>query len=184
MPAFNSRLYGPRLPAQAFVAAMIVMLAGCLPDSSLSDLRRFTREAYQDRSPEVDPLPAMEPYEGFRYGASDEPEPFSAENLRDTEPQQNDLVLEKFQPERRREHLEQFPLDALTMVGAMFQETGSWALIGTPDGGTHRVTLGNHLGQQNGKIIEINEQDVVLREVVRGPAGQWEERKTTITLLQ
>ena len=161
-----------------------LLLSGCLPDESLSDLRSFTRDAYKDKAPEVEALPAMQPYEGFVYAAEDRPEPFSSVNLREKERHASVQEMEAFQPERRREPLERFPLDALTMVGAMFQENGSWALIGTGDGGTHRVTLGNHLGQQSGKIIEITEQEVVLREVVRGPSGQWEERKATLTLLQ
>ena len=166
------------------LAVVTFGLGGCLPDSSLSDLRQFTREAYQDTKPEVEPLPTMEPYEGFVYSADELPEPFAADNLRDKETATEVAEEEIFEPSRRREYLEQFPLDALSMVGAMFQETGSWALVGTPDGGTHRVTLGNHLGQQSGKIIEISEQEVVLREVVRGPSGHWAERKVTLTLLQ
>ena len=36
------------------------LLSGCLPDESLSDLRSFTRDAYKDKVPEVESLPAME----------------------------------------------------------------------------------------------------------------------------
>ena len=174
---------GYRIAAMLTVAAL---LSGCLPDSSLSDLRQFTADAYKNTRPEVEPLPTMEPYVGYLYSADNLPEPFAAINLRDKEPRARSGAFddEIFEPTRRREPLEQFPLDALSMVGALFQETGSWVLIRTPDGGTHRVTLGNHLGQQSGKIIEITEQEVVLREVVRGPTGQWEERKATLTLLQ
>ena len=52
--------------------------------------------------------------------------------------------------------------------------------MSTPDGGTHRITLGNHMGRQSGKIININEREILLREVIKNPAGEWEERKVTL----
>lgn len=174
------------LLARPLLAAVIasVLAAACTPGADLSDLRRFTAEAYSDAKPEVEPIPEIEPYESYLYTGDALPDPFVSINLREAEPMVAGGGDEVFQPERRREPLEQFPLDSLKMFGTMSRDGRDWVLIGTPDGGTHRVTLGNHLGQQNGKIIDISEQEVVLREVVKGPTGDWAERRATLTLVQ
>lgn len=175
-----SRVLRPCLP---LVCAGL--LAACSPGADLSDLRQFTRDAFKDRRPEVESLPQIEPYESYVYTGDSFTDPFLALNLRER-PQRVDGTDtdEVYEPERRREPLEQFPLDALSMYGTLSRDGRAWALIGSPDGGTHRVTLGNHMGQQNGKIIDISEQEVTLREVVKGPSGQWEERTATLTLVQ
>ncbi len=167
------------------LCALVLGIAGCAPRSDLEDLRRFASDAFKDEVPKVEPLPQVEPQESFTYDAQSLTNPFLSLNLRETESlvrSTDDNAV--FQPERRREPLEQFPLDAMSMVGTLFQDGHAWVLIGTPDGGMHRITQGNYLGQQNGKIIDITEQKVLLREVVKGPSGQWEERKATLTLLQ
>ncbi|GJL82403.1 MAG: fimbrial protein [marine bacterium B5-7] len=163
----------------------LVWLAACTPRPELDDLRAFTRDAFKDKPPEVEDIPRLEPYEPYIYTGEALVDPFLSLNLRGNQATtaSNDSG-NVYEPERRREPLEQFPLDALSMYGTLSQDGTIWALIGTPDGGTHRVTLGNHAGQQNGKIIEITEQEVVLREVVKGPTGQWEERRATLTLVQ
>ena len=164
---------------------LAIGVGGCMPSADVSDLRQFTVDAHKDTRPEIEPIPQLEPYESFTYTGEDLVNPFLALNLR-----QNPAIAtggdadDVFEPARRRETLEQFPLDALSMFGTMSREGLEWALVGTPDGGTHTVTLGNHVGQQNGKIIDITEQEVVLREVVKGPTGQWVERRATLTLEQ
>ncbi|KAA3625852.1 MAG: hypothetical protein DWQ08_08835 [Proteobacteria bacterium] len=174
------------LALRAVVAlACTVVLAACSPRADLSDLRQFTRDAFKNKRPEVEPMPQLDPYESYVYTGEALTDPFLALNLRDNEPvTASEDSGEVYQPERRREPLEQFPLDALSMFGTMSREGRDWALIGSPDGGTHTVTVGNHMGQQNGKIVGISEQEVVLREVVKGPSGQWEERRATVTLVQ
>ncbi len=166
------------------VVAAALLLAGCERGADLEDLRQFTRDAFKDTRPEVEPLPQLEPYESYVYAGEAFVDPFLSLNLRKNDPVVSDGAGDVFEPQRRREPLEQFPLDALRMFGTMSREGTEWALIGAPDGGTHTVTRGNHVGQQNGKIIDITEQEIVLREVVKGPAGQWEERRATLNLVQ
>ncbi len=173
------------LRAAVCTAALCALAAGCTPAPELDDLRQFTRDAFKDARPEVEPIPQLEPYESYIYAGEEFVDPFLSLNLRRNDPVAGtDDAGDVFEPQRRREPLEQFPLDSLSMYGTMSREGRNWALIGTPDGGTHTVTLGNHVGRQNGKIIEINEQEVVLREVVKGPTGQWQERRATLTLVQ
>jgi len=81
-----------------------------------------------------------------------------------------------------REELENFELDSLRMVGTLKDDAALWAIIRDTTGTVHRVQVGNYLGQNYGKIIEIFDDHLELREVVKDSSGLWEERRATLTL--
>ena len=70
--------------------------------------------------------------------------------------------------ERNREYLEQFPLDTLKMVGTLRVGGQMYGLVQTKDGKVHRVSVGNHLGEREGKIIENNTLENQSRRASRG----------------
>ena len=80
------------------------------------------------------------------------------------------------------EELEAFPLDSLRMVGTLLHDDQTWGLLRAPDGVIHRVRSGNYLGQNNGKVTEIMEARIELREVVQGQ-GRWWERPASLALV-
>ena len=84
---------------------------------------------------------------------------------------------------RSREPLEDFPLDALKLVGTMSLDWQNWALINAPDGQIYRVVVGSYLGQNTGKIIEINEStgSLEIEERLQGASGRWEVRLIQMT---
>ena len=83
---------------------------------------------------------------------------------------------------RNREYLEQFPLDGLKMVGTLTLNGAMFALVRDGDNVLHRVTVGNYMGQNYGKIISITDSDIKLREMVPDGQGGWSERVTTVKL--
>ncbi len=154
-------------------------LTGCA-EKRMDDLHRFTENAFKGHKPQIEPLPRIQPHEGFVYTASKLTDPFAAGNLRPPKPEGKtaggpDLT-------RRREPLEQYPLDALRMVGTLFREQTSWAVIAAPDGSIHRTKEGNYVGQNYGVIEDISEQEVAVKELVQGPNGNWVERPATLKL--
>jgi type IV pilus assembly protein PilP len=82
---------------------------------------------------------------------------------------------------RRKEPLEAFPLDAMTMVGSLDRSGQKVALVRV-DNLLHQVRAGNYLGQNYGQVIKIDENEVVLREIVQDAAGEWIERNTVLQL--
>tara|TARA_Y100000739_G_scaffold161655_1_gene139884 strand:- start:58 stop:363 length:306 start_codon:yes stop_codon:yes gene_type:complete len=90
--------------------------------------------------------------------------------------------LDPLEPDANRvpDFLEKFPLDALQMLGTMQLEDSTWALISAPDGEIHRVMVGAYVGQNNGKIIAIDQSKGVLEieERYRGISGRWEIRSS------
>ena len=89
-------------------------------------------------------------------------------------------------PNRVREELEKYALASLRMVGTV--STGNsgelWALISAPDGVVPRVRKGNYLGNNHGKITNISEQRIDLKEIVPDGPGRWQERESFLSLTQ
>jgi len=85
---------------------------------------------------------------------------------------------------RRKEALEQFPLDALRMQGTLVQDGENWALLKAPDGSVHRVQVDNYVGQNYGRIKSITEESVNVVELISNGANGWQERDASLALDQ
>jgi type IV pilus assembly protein PilP len=86
--------------------------------------------------------------------------------------------------ERTKEYLEQFTLDSLQMVGLLERDGQNWTLIRDPEGGIHRVQVGNYLGRDHGRIVDMDETFVAVVEIVPdGTEDGWVERPRTIELM-
>jgi len=157
-----------------------LLLAACEQD--MSDLDNYIEEVKARPGGEIDPIPQIETYEGFSYGVMGERSPFEPDSrLRpDTGRADGDGPSPDF--DRRQEYLEQYPLDSLRMQGTLEMTGTLFAIIQDPDGTVHRVTLGNHLGQNHGEIVSISENRVTLRELVPDGGGGWNERESRLSL--
>ena len=98
------------------------------------------------RAGALDPLPQIKPYEPFAYNAFDLPDPFKPRKIEPTK------GGSKLAPDlaRRREPLEAFPLESLTMVGTLEKNKAMYALVRTPEKDVYQVRAGNYLGQNFG----------------------------------
>lgn len=165
------------------LGALVILLQAC-SQGSHSDLRQFVEDAYKDQKPEIEPLPIIEPYKGFDYTAEEENDPFALGNIINARDDSGNLIAPQVDSNRRREHLEKFPLDALAMVGTMSQDGVPWVIVKTTTGTAHLATIGNYMGENEGKIREIlpDEQRVVLVENVLDPAGRLISRDVEITI--
>ena len=176
-----------RIPGVCIVA----LLAGCV-SSDMSDLDAWTDEVLARPGGRIEPLPEIKPYEAYTYksAAEGKVDPFElfyqqrqtkAEAVADTGLSKE---LEMEIKVRNREELEQFELDSLKMVGTMDDAEQLWGIIMDPDGIVHRVTVGNYAGRNIGKIVNIFEDRIELREIVRNSQGRWEERQAAIALVE
>ncbi len=161
--------------------SLITILGGCAPQGGIRDLQHFTESALKNPTPLVEPLPVIKPHETFVYTASELTDPFSADNLQRPRPE---TAAKDPNANRRKEPLEQFPLDSLFMVGTMFRQDTQWVIVRAPDGTIHSAKPGNYLGQNNGMIEGISEEQVAIKELVPGPSGDWEERLVNVNVVQ
>ena len=167
--------------------AVGVFLYGC-QDTSMSDLRKFVDDAFKDEKPDIPPLPPVIPFKPFAYAAAEDNDPFSLANIG------NDgagggagagiEIGDRPDQDRRKEELENYPLDALRMVGTLSKKGKPWVIIKTTQGSVLLATVGNYIGENYGKIkrVSIEEQVVALTETVLDPSGRWVNRDVEITV--
>ena len=158
---------------------LVVGLAGCSRDNS--DLRDYIAEVKARKSSVVEPLPQIRQYEPFEYISTDRRDPFTpvVQEAPSGPTPENSLRPNE---NRNREALEEFPLDGLRMVGTLSTDQATFALVRAPDGIVHRVSLGNYMGQNYGKITSITEAEVTLEEIIPDGFGGYMKRSASIAL--
>lgn len=158
----------------AGVALLAVALAAC--GGGNRDLEKWVAEVKARPAPPLDPLPVMQQFETFEYAAQNLRDPFSEAF---TGGESGGLRPD---PGRRKQTLEQFPLDSMDMVGTLGRGPGQIALVMAPDKVTYRVRPGVYLGQSDGRVTAVYEDRIELVELVPDGAGGWLERPATIAL--
>lgn len=160
----------------------VALLSGCQQQEK-EDLNQFIANSNNMKPTNIEPLPTIVPVEPFAYSAADLPDPFDIENLT---PKAVQAAVSGDGPDinRRREPLENYPLDALKMVGTLFRENETRVIIQTPEGAVQTAEVGNYLGQNYGRIVSINENEILLLEQILNSAGTWVEREATLTVPQ
>jgi type IV pilus assembly protein PilP len=164
--------------ARIMVVASVALLAGC-GSATHEDLREWMAEQGKGAKGRLDPLPTIRPYEPFAYNAFDLPDPFKPRKI---EPNKS---TSKLAPDltRRREPLEAFPLESLSMVGTIEKGKALYALVKTPERDIYQVRQGNYLGQNYGVVVDISDSELKLKELVQDGAGDWAERSSALNLL-
>ena len=166
----------------AWISMMsVALLAGCGAQSH-QDLRNWMAEQGKGVRGKLDPLPQIKPYEPFAYNDVDLPDPFKPRKI---EPMKGENTS-KLAPDlnRRREPLEAYPLEGLSMVGTLERGKALYALVKTPERDIYQVRQGNHMGQNFGVIVGITDTEIKLKELMQDGAGDWSERSSTLNLLQ
>ena len=171
-----------RLTIACAASSLLVACGG----STHNDLRNFveTTQAQAIKN-SIESLPDIKPYETYLYKAGTRRDPFTATLAIDEATDTTTADGIRPDPNRRKEALENYPLDSLRMVGTMQREEQLWGIvqvINDPDGGIHRVVTGNYIGQNHGRIVRISEEALGLVEIIPNGLGGWRERDTSIAL--
>lgn len=124
-------------------------------------------------------------------------DPFNAQSWLQTQrtyAQQHPSYMQWVVPEllRPREPLELFPLERLQYVGQIAVEDEVEALVlvlplaATPKvtsmTNLHRVRVGDHLGQNFGRVQRMDSVHLVLQELALMPTGEWQWREVNLPL--
>ncbi|HVZ42389.1 MAG TPA: pilus assembly protein PilP [Ramlibacter sp.] len=169
-------------PALVLAAAA---LAAC-ESSDQNELQAWMTEQRAQTRPQVTPIPEPKRFTPQEYTGESSTDPFSSQKLAQAlkrESAQSSASAALIAPEltRRREPLEAYPLDTMTMVGSLVKQGQPVALVKV-DNLLYQVRPGNYLGQNYGRIVKVGENEVVLRELVQDAAGEWVERTATLQL--
>jgi type IV pilus assembly protein PilP len=164
-----------------WIAAAIVAASLSACGGANNDLRAYIDEVKARPGGRIDPLPPVEPAPTYVYepGARRSPfQPDAPQRRLSHDPN----AVEGPDRNRPREFLEQFPLDTLRMVGTLADRRASFGLVQTNDGLVHRVTVGNHMGQNYGRVVSISDSEIQLVEIISDGLGGYLERPAAIGL--
>jgi type IV pilus assembly protein PilP len=166
--------------AIAFVAASI--LSGC-GDGGVQEVKQWMDEVKRQTPVSVQKIPAPKTFTPFTYTGKNEPDPYSPAKLSGAlaKLQANSNSTIKPDLNRRKDPLENYPLDTIKMVGTLEKPGLSYALLQV-DKAVFQAKVGNYVGQNFGMITRIGATEVELREIVRDAAGEWTERKAKLEL--
>jgi type IV pilus assembly protein PilP len=158
-----------------------MVLAGC--GDAQDELSQWMEQQRREVKPNVTPLSPPRKFDPQPYLAANAVEPFSTQKLavalKQEARQQNSLLAAEVN--RRREPLEAYPIDSMSMVGSVTKQARPQALLRV-DKLLYQVKVGDYIGQNYGKIRSITETEVTYREIVQDAAGEWTERISSLQL--
>ena len=157
-------------------------LPGC-GDGGVQELKEWMDGVRKQTPVSVQKIPEPKKFTPFPYGGKDLPDPYSPVKLA--------VALAKLQAnsssglkpdlDRRKEPLENYPLDSIKMVGTLERPGLSYAILQV-DKTVFQAKVGNYIGQNFGMITRITDAEVQLKEIVRDAAGEWIEPPAKLEL--
>ena len=170
-------------PDNKVLATLLSMLLVSCAEKNFSDLDTFIEKKNSVRIENIEPLPSIRNYRAFAYRAAQVRSPFSLPPDPNGISRMPPVLSDPPDKSRKREFLEQFPLESLTMVGSLNRSGKIWCLVQDPSGGVHRISNGSFLGLNHGKVISAGEISMKLVEIVTdGTDHGWIERPRSLHL--
>ncbi len=163
----------------------VLALSGCSNDD-VSDLTQYIQSIKVRPKGTIQPLPEIKVVEPFIFNPEGLRDPFGPVK-RVVEEQRiiaDSVIGIRPDVSRRKEELEAYSLDTLSMVGTLEMSKGLWALIMASDGTIHRVQKGHHMGRNYGEIIRVLDDRIELMEIVADKPGAWREQQASIALAE
>lgn len=164
------------------VVAFCILVAACDSANDQGELHDYIEDVKARPPGMIEPMPTFHPYEAFVYSATATRSPF------DPPAEEKQKIVGEVDADlkpdlsREKEFLETFDLGALHMVGTLEMRGTLWALIKDPGGAIHRVTTGNYLGKDHGRIVTTSRAQLDIIEIVSNGLGGWVERPRVLKL--
>lgn len=173
-----------RICCAVALAGSSLTLTGCGSSGEFADLQAKMAEIKARPRGRIEPPPDFTPIATVSYASHQMRSPFTPYTaVEDIDIPQGRSVEPDFT--RPKEYLERFTLDSLAMVGTITKPGAALeALVEDPTGAVNRIKVGNYMGKNFGRVIEVTEASVSVIEIV--PDGQegWVERPRTIRIVE
>ncbi|MGO2386172.1 MAG: pilus assembly protein PilP [Psychrobacter sp.] len=154
-----------RMPMLLALSVAVLSMTGCsdrigLAEQAMTDIRN------QPAQP-IEPPPKAELVEDFVYSASSQRSPFLPPSLVNVQGPTTSIDGVRPDINRIKEPLEQYELSQLVFRGVVISPEGQrYGLIQRPDGSVASVKVGDYLGLNDGRIVEITPTQINLIEIV------------------
>lgn len=164
------------------VLFMTMILTAC--SSNTEDLESHIASIKARPADPIPPIPPVKTYTAYEYDGLTGRDPFRASLSEGSDDVRSTKNSSGPRPDfdRPKEYLERYELDTLAMVGTFAKEGSEWALIRDPEGVIHRVPVGNYIGKNHGKVVNIEPTQVALSELISDGTGGWLVREASIAL--
>lgn len=171
--------------AYALLLPMMLSITGCW-ESKNNELEQWMVTQRGNTPARIAPIAEPKTFKPQAYEQMAAMEPFNNQKLlqalrRDSSQSAENLALISPELARRKEALESFPLDTMTMVGSLNKNNVLVALLRV-DKLLYQVKVGHYVGQNFGRITKISDSEIALREIAQDAAGEWIERKVNLQL--
>ena len=175
------RRIGKQIRHVAGMVLVVVLLAAC--SESMNDLEQYIASVKARPANPISPIPPVKTYTPYEYEGMIGRDPFLqsiSEGSDDVRSSSGTGPRPDF--ERSKEYLERYELDTLSMVGTFGKDESYWALVRDPEGIIHRVPVGNYIGKNHGKVVNISDTEIDLSELISDGADGWLVREASIAL--
>lgn len=164
------------------IVGLSLMVLGCGGTNDHGDLQAFMDAARSRPQGEIEPLPTFANYESFKYSVMAFRSPFEKPLTVTVGDDQTRKLAVKPDENREKEYLEAFDFLSLTLVGTIKKDGTIWSLINDGEGTVHRVTVGNYVGKNHGKIVAVTASQTDVIEIVPDGKTGWVERPRAMAL--
>lgn len=174
----------------------VLFLAGFLGANPEAEVAQFISQTKSQAKPSaeltMEPLRELKPYVPYVYEAQSE-NPFllksfvadaTVDDVTQAEDCQDDNCGDGAPIPHVPYFLEGYPLEELSFVGTVLSKNNRRvALIKTPDAGVVNAMQGEYVGKNNGLIVSIKPDHIVIREKQKVPRG-WQNRMAILELFK
>ena len=164
------------MKAKFLLLSSLVLLGACSEEGG--DITEWMNAQRAEAKMKVRPVEEPAKIEPVTYLAPEVngPNAFSSERMRAA--YQNAQIPDLNRP---KELLENYSLENLKYVGSIGAPKALSAMIEV-EGHVYKVNVGNHLGQNFGRITQITPDAIKIVEIVEDVFGNWSNRRTEILL--
>lgn len=173
--------FGKQAKNIAGTVVLAVLLSACT--GNIDDLEKYIEAVKARPADPIEPIPPVKTYTPYEYEGLTGRDPFRqslSEGSDDVRSTKGTGPRPDF--DRPKQYLERFELDTLSMVGTFSKEGFEWALLRDPEGVIHRVPIGDYIGKNHGKVVEISNAQISLSELISDGGGGWIVREASIAL--
>jgi type IV pilus assembly protein PilP len=159
----------------------LLLLTGC--SNEQPSINSFIHQIELESQREIEQLQPEKPYTPVAYRASEQREPFVLPKVALVAKQPR-VKRNCWQPSARDKNgrLERFPLSDLRLRGVMGRNKDISGLIQTPQGTVVKVKPGEYIGLNNGRVVRVASNFLLIKETLPDGLGCWQQRSVKLAL--